>query len=392
MEDLISQGSFAVLYKEYVGFAWRSLRRLGVSESQLDDAVQEVFIVVHRRLESFEGRSHFRSWLYGIVRKVASEFRRRRSLQAVELPEALEADPSCGPFETTAKQQGLSLLWALLDEMSPERREILVLKELEELSGPEIAELLDLDVENVYGRIRQARLQFSEAISRHHARIDTKQASYQLQQASIPSRQDRRRLAAALALLIAQLGSIATSDAAMLPVKAVVPRAPWFCKALAFGTCAAGALAGAMLAFPVVQHDTSAERELARPAQAISALESEVPAEIDAEPLTAAPSPSGGLAAAERAAFSPPKLTRVAELASSKASVVEPVLTVLADETTEQDPVSRLAEEADLLRGVMTALSKGQNDLAKELLDRHRDDFPAGQLAQEEQRLRKRLR
>src|SRR5580704_17504684 len=69
--------SFEAVYDEYFPYIWRSVQRLGVAVSQADDAVQEVFIVVHRKLPSFEGRSSIKTWLYGITLRVARVQRRR---------------------------------------------------------------------------------------------------------------------------------------------------------------------------------------------------------------------------------------------------------------------------------------------------------------------------
>src|SRR6187399_211040 len=66
------------IYAEHFDFVWRNLRRLGVSEQQLRDAAQDVFVVVHRRLGEFDGAESLRAWLYSIVRRVAADARRRR--------------------------------------------------------------------------------------------------------------------------------------------------------------------------------------------------------------------------------------------------------------------------------------------------------------------------
>src|SRR5262245_54373284 len=70
--------AFAEVYAQYFRAMWRALRRLGVEPSGLDDAVQDVFVVVHRRLAEFDGRS-LRAWLYAIAVRVASDHRRSAS-------------------------------------------------------------------------------------------------------------------------------------------------------------------------------------------------------------------------------------------------------------------------------------------------------------------------
>src|SRR5262249_38050380 len=65
-----------VVYEKYFAFVWRSVRRLGVGDSAVDDAVQEIFVVVHRRLADFEERASIKTWLYGIVLRVVRHHRR----------------------------------------------------------------------------------------------------------------------------------------------------------------------------------------------------------------------------------------------------------------------------------------------------------------------------
>jgi RNA polymerase sigma-70 factor (ECF subfamily) len=148
------------VYEAHVDFVWRSARSLGVREHHVDDVVQEVFVVVQRRLAEFEGRSDIKTWLFGITRS------RSQTEQSAEL-----ADPSAACAESQlAALEGAKLLYALLDELDPDLREVFVLTELEEMSGPDIAEALDLQLSNVYARVRRARIAFDAALKRHRAR------------------------------------------------------------------------------------------------------------------------------------------------------------------------------------------------------------------------------
>src|SRR5689334_9453575 len=74
----IASWNFAEIYDAQFAFVWRSLRRLGVDPSGLDDAAQDVFLVVHRRLPEFEGRASLKTWVYEIVRRVARDHRRTK--------------------------------------------------------------------------------------------------------------------------------------------------------------------------------------------------------------------------------------------------------------------------------------------------------------------------
>ena len=73
--------SLAELYREKFDFVWRNLARLGVPDSALEDAVHDVFVVAHRRLPEFEGRSAPSTWLFAITYHVAQEHRRKHARQ-----------------------------------------------------------------------------------------------------------------------------------------------------------------------------------------------------------------------------------------------------------------------------------------------------------------------
>ena len=123
-------------YAETIDLAWRSLRRLGVADAALADAVQDTLLVVHRRSAEFRGEASFRTWVYGIVLRVASGYRRSAGRAgAVFDRQPLEADaaPSAAPspFEHLEQRAATELLHRLLDELSSDVRDVFVLVELE---------------------------------------------------------------------------------------------------------------------------------------------------------------------------------------------------------------------------------------------------------------------
>lgn len=163
--------SFERVYEAHFDFVWRSTRRLGVADYAVDDVVQEVFLVVHRQLAKFEGRSAVKTWLYGITRRVVSDHRRkaRRRGHHEPIPETIAAGGS-SPHERAEKNEAARLLHAILDSMPDDKREVFVLAELEQMSAPEIAEVLGANLNTVYSRIRKARKVFEAALARHQAR------------------------------------------------------------------------------------------------------------------------------------------------------------------------------------------------------------------------------
>ncbi|HVU51106.1 MAG TPA: sigma-70 family RNA polymerase sigma factor [Polyangia bacterium] len=161
------------IYNQHADFVFRNLRRLGVHESLIDDAVQDVFLVVHRRLGDFEARAQVTTWLFGIVLRVAQSYRRsamRRRARLTEAPSAeVEQIPMTAaesPVETLERREASALLHQLLDELDDDKRAMLVCVELEQLTVPEAAESLGLNLNTAYGRLRAARAAFNEAVAR----------------------------------------------------------------------------------------------------------------------------------------------------------------------------------------------------------------------------------
>tara|TARA_R110002096_G_scaffold350395_2_gene543545 strand:- start:137569 stop:138147 length:579 start_codon:yes stop_codon:yes gene_type:complete len=159
---------FADLYDAHMSFVWRNLRRLGVPESALDDALQDVFLVVHRRLAEFEHRSALRTWLFAILRRVASEYRRKteRTNCHEELDPEQRDSATGSPYEALARTQAVEQLCEVLDKLEESRREVFVLVELEQMPGPDAAEALGLNLNTMYTRLRSARLEFEREAAR----------------------------------------------------------------------------------------------------------------------------------------------------------------------------------------------------------------------------------
>jgi RNA polymerase sigma-70 factor, ECF subfamily len=159
------------IYEECFEFVWRSARRMGVAEAAVDDVVQEVFLVAHRRLGDFEGRSSVRTWLFGILLRVVSDHRRtlRRKGGLAPLPEGLASEEE-SPAGKTEQREAVRLLHRLLDSLDDDKRAVFVLAELEQMTAPEISEALGVNLNTVYSRLRAARREFEKALERHRAR------------------------------------------------------------------------------------------------------------------------------------------------------------------------------------------------------------------------------
>ncbi|MFZ5440898.1 MAG: RNA polymerase sigma factor [Myxococcota bacterium] len=157
---------FQALYRRGVARVWRVVRRLGVAPSELEDAVQDVFIVAHRRLGTLRPEVAPEAWLTGIAVRVARDYRRRR----VRKPSAEEPSPrlvsdASAPDELAERRDALEIALRLLDQLPDEQRAVFVLAEFEQHSAPEIAEMTSTGVNTVYSRLRLARARFDELVS-----------------------------------------------------------------------------------------------------------------------------------------------------------------------------------------------------------------------------------
>jgi RNA polymerase sigma-70 factor, ECF subfamily len=154
------QESLGDIYRENVNYVWRALSHLGVAPPDVADVAQDVFITVQRRLNSFEGRSTIRTWIYGICLRTVSDYRsrafRRREIPQEQLPEQeSEADQQ----QSLQEQRLRSRLIILLDSLKPEQRDVFVLYEIEELTMREVAAAVDCPLQTAYSRLHAAREQ-----------------------------------------------------------------------------------------------------------------------------------------------------------------------------------------------------------------------------------------
>jgi RNA polymerase sigma-70 factor (ECF subfamily) len=158
------------LYAAHAAFVWRSLFRLGVRSGDLEDMLQEVFVVVHRRLDRFDPTHKPTTWLFGICLRVASDYRRRRRRKPeAPLPEGgaeLTVSTAINPEQEAVAREAQARVELALDAMSEEKRAVFVLYELERMSCGEIAELLGVRVGTIHSRLHAARAEFRAAFDR----------------------------------------------------------------------------------------------------------------------------------------------------------------------------------------------------------------------------------
>jgi RNA polymerase sigma-70 factor, ECF subfamily len=161
------------IYSDHGRFVWLSLQRLGIQPSDLDDVAQDVFMIVHRRLDTFDRRARISTWLFGICMRVAANYRRRRRWTREvligsgddERPAALTAAD-----EVLVRREQRELAERALNRLEVAKRATFVMFEIESMSCLEIAEVMNVPVGTVYSRLHSARRQLEKALTRDLAR------------------------------------------------------------------------------------------------------------------------------------------------------------------------------------------------------------------------------
>lgn len=148
----------ATVIRSHAPFVWRVLRHLGAPAGQLEDLTQEVFLLIFRKLELFEGRSSLNSWVYGVCRNVARDARRSRSRRPEE-PTADLPDMALSPGQPAAleRKRAWACAQAALATLPEPTRMTFVLFELEGMPMDEVAELLNTNASTGYSRLYAAR-------------------------------------------------------------------------------------------------------------------------------------------------------------------------------------------------------------------------------------------
>ncbi|MEZ4450545.1 MAG: sigma-70 family RNA polymerase sigma factor [Nannocystaceae bacterium] len=163
---MVDDGGFAALYRAHFDFVYRTLRRLGVPPSLVDDAAQEVFLVVLRRRDEVAIAST-RGWIFGVTRRIAWRVRRSGARHR-RLTQALAESPPWavdGPT-AVAEREASALLGRFLDRLDDDKRAVFLLAELEQMTAPEISRALGIKENTVYSRLRAARQDFDRSFAR----------------------------------------------------------------------------------------------------------------------------------------------------------------------------------------------------------------------------------
>ncbi|MCB9729212.1 MAG: sigma-70 family RNA polymerase sigma factor [Deltaproteobacteria bacterium] len=158
---------FRALYEAELDYVWRTLRRLGARERDVEDLAHDVFVAAWRALERYDRDRPVRPWLFGIAFRVVSDYRRRARFSR-EIPTERHTTRSEGPdpLENAAAAQDRALVLAALDALPPPQRAVFVLSAIDGHTVPEIAAGLGVSDNTCYSRLRLARKRFADAVRR----------------------------------------------------------------------------------------------------------------------------------------------------------------------------------------------------------------------------------
>ncbi len=182
-EQQVSPRDVEEAYVLYVDVVWSTLKRLGVPQASLDDALQDVFVTAHRRWDDFRHASSRRTWVIGIALRTAANYRRQRQREVTRhvVTEVEPADtqtwgPAAGEqpsapsaFELCARREASAFLQEFLAQLPESQRDVFVLVDLEQLTIREAAAACSAPFSAAYRRLQIARERFNEAVRRYRA-------------------------------------------------------------------------------------------------------------------------------------------------------------------------------------------------------------------------------
>ena len=165
-------GGFESIYNEWFAEVCCWIRALGGPDADRDDIAQEVFLVVRRRLDSFDG-ANLAGWLYRITQRQVRDFRRRTWIKHIftrgrmDEPDTLP-HTNQNPAAALERKENQRVLYTLLGKIREARRSAFILFEIEGFSGEEIAQIQGIPLNTVWTRLHHARKDFFALAAKQH--------------------------------------------------------------------------------------------------------------------------------------------------------------------------------------------------------------------------------
>jgi RNA polymerase sigma-70 factor (ECF subfamily) len=169
--DQAERADFHVLFRAHFRFVCVNLRRLGVRDGDVEDVAQEIFLLVHEKLDTYDVTRPIQLWLFAFCLRAASDYRRlarhhRLVHQDSDITVA-HGDPL--PDDQLVAEENRRLVLTALDDIGADRRDVFVMHDLNDVTASNIAEMLSMPVNTVYSRLRLAREDFRKAVHRIRA-------------------------------------------------------------------------------------------------------------------------------------------------------------------------------------------------------------------------------
>ena len=175
--------AFGELVSRYESKVYSLALKMLRNPEDAEDVLQDTFLRAYRGIKSFKGNSTFSTWIYRITANSALMRLRKRQLPTVSIDDADEreapiniADWAPGPVEQMLNQETQAAMTEAIDALPPEFRQVFVLRDIEELSNAEVAEILDLSVAAVKSRMHRARLNVRNRLATYFTEPRTRRA------------------------------------------------------------------------------------------------------------------------------------------------------------------------------------------------------------------------
>ncbi len=347
---------FPALYRTYFGFAWASLRRLGVAPATIDDAAQDLWVTVHRKLESLDPAASVKAWLFGIARRVASHYRRTDQRHRRKLAAYSVSDPR-GSSEPMKRREAALTMEVFLAKLDETKRIAFVLSEVEGWSAPEIARVVGTSPNTVYSRVRLARQQLRKHLVESHSEFSSAACMDAMSKATQAPPDAAKRCWVALAPKLAGTGmtTAATASTGLLAKLKLV---------------SIGALLGSL---GLVGLDAALPERPASVASAANATAIETPRPATPPPTAAPPRPSAIAVAADPVSSAP--------TVETPAAASPPRRAMPSVAPTDPGPSSDLEHETKMLTSAKLQLEAGNHVAALSTIAAHAKEHPNSSLA-----------
>jgi RNA polymerase sigma-70 factor (ECF subfamily) len=164
---VVRTAAFHEIFKAELSYVWKTLKRLGIPDRDLEDVAHDVFVTVHRRLDEYDTARPLRPWLFGISFRTAWRYRELARNQREVIGDGMDvADETPTPEQQLVTHQARQLLNRALDTIDLDQRAAFVMHDIDGFSAPEIATALSIPLNTVYSRLRLARERVKLSVQR----------------------------------------------------------------------------------------------------------------------------------------------------------------------------------------------------------------------------------